>query len=95
MSFLLKKKKEKKIVSVFTALDPLKLCHTWYETTWKINSVTLFEFVTSGSQMMDYVDFQLSKCLICFKGCPFILVMAFELNIILAINTNLWSKFLT
>ena len=50
MSFLLKKKKEKKIVSVFTILDPLKLCHTWYETTWKINSVTLFEFVTSCSQ---------------------------------------------
>ena len=49
--FFKKKEKEKKeIVSVFTTLDPLKLCHTWYETTWKINSVILFEFVTSDSQ---------------------------------------------
>ena len=50
MSFLFKKEKEKEILSVFTTLDSLKLCHTWYGTAWKIDNVTLFESITSYSQ---------------------------------------------
>ena len=50
MSFLFKKEKEKEMLSVFTALDLLKLCHTWYGTTWNIDNVTLFESITSYSQ---------------------------------------------
>ena len=49
MSFLFKKEKEKEILSVFTTLDSLKLCHTWYGTAWKIDNVTLFESITSYS----------------------------------------------
>ena len=54
MSFLFKKEKEKEkekeMLSVFTALNSLKLCHTWYGTTWNIDNVTLFESITSYSQ---------------------------------------------
>ena len=52
MSFLFKKEKEKEkeMLSVLIALDSLKLCHTWYGTTWNIDNVTLFESITSYLQ---------------------------------------------
>ena len=68
MSFLFKKEKEKEILSVFTALDALKLCHIWYRTTWKIDNVTLFEPIISYSQSDGLCGLPTIKMLNMFYG---------------------------